>query len=532
MTTSAAAGIRQIARAAGTVMLAYVISTITGLARQMLVAGAFGTGPEMEAFSAANRVSETLFLLVAGGALASAFIPTFTGLLARSDRDRAWRLASVVLNWVVLIMAATTLLAAWLAPQIVRYILAPGFSADPAKEALTIALTRLMLPSAVIFSISGLLMGVLNAHQVFLAPALAPGMYQLGLIFGATVLAPRLGIFGLGWGVLIGAGLYLGLQIPSLIRLRGKYSLTLGKDDPAFTEVTRLLAPRLLGVAVVQLNFWINTRLASLQMEGSVAAIVIAFSLMLMPQAAIAQAVATAAMPTLSEQFALGRLDQVRASLSASLRGVLFLSIPASLGLVLLRQPIIVLLFQRDQFDARSTTLVAWALLWYAAGLVGHCLVEILARAFYALHDTRTPVFIGASAMLLNVIFSYALSEVFARIGWMPHGGLALANTLATTLEAAGLWIWMHRRLAGLEGRQLLLATGKGAVATAAMGVFLAGWLWLTAGHSAWLSGGGGVLLGALVYGLALLATGASEPRRLLRLVADRLRASRSSGHD
>jgi len=374
-----------------------------------------------------------------------------------------------------------------------------------------------MLPSAALFGVSGLVMGVLNANQVFFIPALTPSMYQLGLIFGVLALSPRMGIYGLAWGVLIGAGLHLGLQIPALSKLKGHYSPALGLEDPAVREVARLLGPRLLGVAVVQLNFWVNTRLASLQPEGSVTAIVTAFALMLMPQAAIAQSVAIAAMPTFAAQHALGRLDEMRRSLADSLRGVLLLAIPASLGLILLRQPVIVLLYQRGAFDARSTELVAWALLWYAAGLVGHCLVEVLARAFYALHDTKTPVMVGAVAMGLNVAFSVLFSALFVHVGWLPHGGLALANSLATALEAGGLIFYMRHRLNGMQGGFILRGSLQAVIGALAMSVGLGLWLMWAEISSSWLSALGGVAIGGAIYTAAMWAMGVKETRALAR---------------
>ncbi len=250
-------------------MAAFLFSQLIGLVRQILVLRAFGTSAQMDAFSAANRVSETLFVLVAGGALASAFIPTFTGLLTHERRRLAWKLASAVANLSLIILTVGASLAAVFAPQIVRYVLAPGFAADPGQVALTVQLLRLMLPSAVLFGLSGLVMAILNSNQVFLVPALTPSMYQIGLIFGVLVLVPRQGIFGLGWGVLIGASLHLALQIPTLLRQHGRYFPTLGLDMPEVGEVARLMGPRLLGVAVVQLNFWINTTLASGMPVGS-----------------------------------------------------------------------------------------------------------------------------------------------------------------------------------------------------------------------------------------------------------------------
>ncbi|MFL7812075.1 MAG: murein biosynthesis integral membrane protein MurJ [Anaerolineales bacterium] len=514
---------RQIARAAGLVTTAFVLSNITGLIRQILVANAFGTSASMEAFNAANRISETLFNLVAGGALGSAFIPTFTSLLAKEKRAEAWKLASSIFNIILIALSLLAGLAAIFAPQVVRYVIAPGFASDPAKEALTIALTRLMLPSAVLFGISGLVMGILNSHQKFFIPALTPAMYQLGMIFGVLVLSPSLGIFGLAYGVLIGAAFHLILQLPSLFRQGAHYTASLGLESPDVREVARLMGPRLLGVAVVQLNFWINVRLASQQAEGSVTAIQFAFALMLMPQAAIAQSIATAALPTFAAQVARDELAEMRASLAASLRGILLLSIPASIGLMLLNYPIVQLIYQRGEFTAFSTRLVGWALLWYAAGLVGHAMVEILSRAFYALHDTKTPVLIGIAAMSLNAAFSYGFSALFRGLGWLPHGGLALANSLATALEMVGLLLIMRKRLAGIDGRTiqpaLLAALGSGA----AMAAALLAWKATASSLPNSLLSLGGILVGMLVYGAGLWVLKTRELRTLFKAVSSRL---------
>lgn len=504
-------------------MLAFILSSIIGLLRQILVANAFGTQSDIEAFNAANRVSETIFNLIAGGALASAFIPTFTGLLTQNQRNDAWRLASAIFNLILLIVSLAALLAAFLAPQIVRYVLAPGFAADPAKESLAVTLLQVMLPSAVIFAVGGLVMGILNSHRVFFIPALAPSMYQIGMIIGVLVLSPRYGIYGLAWGVLIGAGLHLALQVPVLVGLRGRYFPELGWENSNVREVGRLMLPRLLGAAAVQLNFWVNTRLASQQAEGSVTGIVIAFALMLMPQAAIAQSIAIAAMPTFSAQVALGHMAEMRSSLAASLRGVLLLAIPASLGLMLLRTPLTSMLYQRGQFDDRSTELVAWALLWFAAGLVGHSVVEIVSRAFYSMHDTKTPVFLGIGAMGLNIIFSLVFTGVFDRIGWLPHGGLALANSLATALEMFALLFVIRRRLHGLESRSLLIASLQAFIATLLMSLALWGWLSLSAEKPAWQVVAGGILIGGMVYIISGWILRIREIRAVLRELSSRL---------
>ncbi len=468
--TAAPAANRQIARAAGVVMAAFVLSNVVGLIRQILVSQTFGTGAAIDAFNAASRLPDLLFSLVAGGALGSAFIPTFTGFLARGERARAWRLASSIANLVTLVLMLTSALAWVFATPIVQHFLAPGFS--PEQQALTAALLRVLLISPLIFGLSGLVMGILNAHQRFLLAALAPTMYWLGMIFGVLVWAPRWGIFGLAWGAVLGAALHLGVQIPGLLRLPGRrYVPTLGLGDPAVREVGRLMAPRVLGVAIVQLNFWINVVLASSQPKGSLTAIQIAWAVMTMPQVVIAQAIAIAALPTFSAQVAQGKLDAMRRSLASTLRGVVLLALPAAVGLIVLRKPVIALLFQRGEFTAHSTELVAWALLWYTLGLVSHSVVEIVSRAFYALHDTKTPVLVGSVAMSLNVGLSFAFVALFQRLGWMPHGGLALANTVATTLEMAGLLYLMRRRLAGLDGHHMLKGIWHAVLASTVMGV-------------------------------------------------------------
>ncbi len=515
---------QQIARAAGKVMIALLLSNLANLASLILNATTFGTSAQMDAFLAGNQVSETLFVLMAGGALGSAFIPTFTGLLAKGERSPAWKLASSIANLVLVILIFAAVLAAIFAQPLVHYILAPGFASQPGQEALTVNLLRIMLPSAVIFGLSGLVMGILNSHQVFFIPALTPAMYRLGMIFGVLFLSPTMGIYGLAWGVVIGASLHLLLQLPSLLRLKGSYLPTFGLRIADVRHVGLLMLPRVFGVAVVQLNFWVNIHLASQMGEGYVTGIRWGLTMMLMPQAIIAQSVATAALPTLSAQYALGKPAELRNSLASSLRGILLLAIPASLGMILLRQPITALLLQYGNFTEASTQLISWALLWYAAGLVGHCIVEIMARTFYAMHDTKTPVLVGAVAMGLNVALSFLLSGWFARLGWMPHGGLALANSIATALEAGTLWVLMRRRLGGLEGQRVLKGTGQAVLAAGVMALVILGWLGLTQARMALISGGGGVVIGGLVYGLGVLMMRVPEVRSLLDLLRRRLK--------
>ncbi|MCG2784712.1 MAG: murein biosynthesis integral membrane protein MurJ [Anaerolineae bacterium] len=531
-------------RAAGTVAFAILFGQLMGLLRGALVADAFPVA-ELDAFFAANRVSETLFTLLAAGALGSAFMPTFTGLLVKGEKDSAWRLAASLARLLTLTLSLVAVIAAVFAPQIVRYFLAPGFYADPPLFMLTVDLLRIQLVSAILFGLGGLLVGVLNAHHIFFIPQLTAAMYQIGQIFGVLVLARWFGIYGLACGVVTGSAFYLLIQIPTLLKLlktearpstatpkpgvsaqelvTEHWSLNTDLRNPAVLQVLRLMGPRVLGAGVVQLNFWVNTWLASQMIAGSVASLVYGFALMVMAQAVIAQSVAIAVMPTFSAQFALGKRDEMRAALSSALRGVLLLALPASLGLMLLASPIVSMLYQRGKFDEIAVQMTAWALIWYAAGMIGHSLLEVLTRAFYARQDTKTPVVVGVAAMSLNVLLSFAFSAWFRQIGWMPHGGLALANSLATALEAAALFILMRRQLDGVQGRSIADGLLRFGLSALGMGLALAAWLGFSAGMNPWLVGLGGVAIGGAVYGVLLIILRVSEVQMILRIIKSRL---------
>ena len=513
---------RQIARAAGAVMLAILFGQLMGLVRSILVANAFPPA-ELDAFAAANRVSETLFTLIAAGALGSAFLPTFTAFLVNNDRASAWRLASSLINLVTLILSLAAVLAAWFAPQIVRYLLAPGLAHDPHLFALTVSLLRIQAASAVLFGLGGLVISILNAHQIFFIPQITAAMYQIGQIFGVLVLGRWMGIYGLAWGVVIGALLFLVIQLPALLKLKGDFSFSLGGRNPDVGRVIQLMGPRVFGAAVVQLNFWVNNNLGSRMAEGSIISLTYGFMLMLMAQAAIAQSVAIAALPTFSAQYALGKIDELRVSLASTLRSMFLLALPATVGLILLARPIVSMLYQRGKFTALTTEMTAWALTWYAAGLLGHSVMEVLTRAFYAQQDTKTPVIIGTIAMGLNVVFSFMFARLFSQIGWMPHGGLALANSLATALEATALFLVMRGRLNGIEGKYI--ARGFAACALASLGMGVGLWLWTQAAGdlTRWVVALGGVALGGIIYGIGVFALRVPEVQILMNGIRRRV---------
>ncbi len=461
MSSETSAPLRRIARAATLVMALFIVSRALGLIREMVIGARFGASADLDAYLAAFRLPDLLFTLVAGGALASAFIPTFSERLAHGDLEDAWALASKIGNLLLVSLITLAVIAGLLARPLVQTLIAPGFS--PAQQALTVSLMRWMLVSTVIFGISGLFMGILNSFHHFLLPALAPVLYNSSIILAAMLLAPGMGVYALAFGVVAGASLHLAVQVPGLIRFRARWRASLSLADPGVREVLRLMAPRVLGLAVVQINFIVNVFLASHLPEGSISALNYAWLIMLLPQGVFAQSLATAAFPTFSHQAARGERAAMRRTLGGLFALLIFLTLPAAALLILLREPIVALLLQRGAFDTQDTHMTAYALGFFALGLVGHALVEISARSFYAMKDTKTPVIIGVAAMGLNVLLSLILIHPLA------HGGLALANALATTLEMSALLWMLRRRMGGWQESRVALSLARAGLATGLM---------------------------------------------------------------
>jgi putative peptidoglycan lipid II flippase len=501
-------------------MILFVLSRVTGLLREVIIGNQFGTSAEYDAYLAAFRVPDILFQLVAGGALGSAFIPTFAEYWAKDDPRGAWQLFSRTLNLVVLILIGLAGAAAIWAEPLVRMI-APGF--DPPQQQLTATLMRGMLVSTVIFGASGLIMGALNALQHFLMPAFAPVLYNLAIILGAWILGPRWGVYGLVVGAVSGAAAHLLVQLPALWQQRARYTVELSLSDPGVREVMRLMGPRILGLLFVQLHFLVNTILASRLTTGSLSALNYAWLLMLLPLGIFAQAIATVIFPTFATQVATRQRDQMRASFSLILRLVIFLTLPAAVGLWVLDVPLVRMLFEHGEFDPLSTELVTFALHFYALGLISHAIVEIGVRVFYALHDTWTPVLVGVGAMALNVLLSLLL------VGALQHGGLALANSAATTVEMLLLLALLKRRMGGLEAGALLRSVARSGVSAALMALVVWGgvsWVMAMGGVSeevrVWLAALGGTALAVVSYSAITLLLGSAEARWLLNLLLRR----------
>jgi len=428
-----------VTRAAGIVGFFTFLSRVLGLARDILIANFFGSGMMADAFFVAFRIPNLLRRLFAEGSFSVAFIPVFTEYLQTRSKEEAFVLARAVSTFLVLILTGITILGIVFSPLIVR-IIAPGFGGMGEKYALTVLLTRIMFPYIFLVSLVALFMGILNSLEHFAAPAAAPVFLNLSMIAALVFLAPsmRTPTVGLAIGVVVGGVIQVALQIPFLMEKGLSFVPRWNPNHPALRRIGVLMLPTLFGSAIYQVNQLVGTLLASLLREGSVSYLYYADRLVQFPLGVFAIAISTAVLPSLSREAAQRDLDGLKETLSHALRLTMFITIPAMMGLIVLREPIIRLLFQRGAFDAFTTIMTAQALLFYSLGLWAFAALRVFVIAFYSLQDTKTPVKVAAVAMLANIGLSLAL------MGPLKHGGLALALSLASTL---GWWSVQWRGL-------------------------------------------------------------------------------------
>ena len=485
--TAEAGGRGHIARRAGVVSVAVLASRILGLVREQVFAVSFGAGEELDAFITAFRIPNLLRDLFAEGALSAAFVSTFTQRFEREGAASAWRLASLVINALAVVIGVITLLGIWLSPALVAAI-APGFGTIPGKTALTIELTRIMFPFLLLVALAAVAMGILNTRNVFGVPASASAFFNLGSIVGglgcAAWLAPDwmhavLGgappdparvtraIAGMAAGTLIGGLLQVLVQVPSLVRVGFRYEPRLDLRDPGLRQVLRLMAPATIGAAAVQVNVFVNNNFASYLGNGPVSWLNVAFRFVQLPIGLFGVAIGTVTLPLVSRHSARGDTAAFGNTVAQALELVAVLCLPAAVGLAVLGVPAIGLVYQHGRFAPADTAAAAEALAAYAIGLAGYAGVKVLAPAFYALGDARTPMVVS----VLSIVTNYVLNFVFVRRLDYRHVGLALA-TSAVALGNCGLLYVILRRRVGRLGRGLGSVLGRIAVATAVMGAF------------------------------------------------------------
>jgi putative peptidoglycan lipid II flippase len=449
----------RLARSAGLIGLATLSSRVLGLLRDMVQGHYFGTGTQADAFTVATRIPTLLRDLFAEGAMSAAVVPTLARVASRDGPQAAWRLGSQVINGLLLLTGAVVLLGIVFAEPLVRFY-ASGFADTPDKLALTAWLTRVNMPFLLLVGVAAACMGMLNAMRRFVAPAVAPALFNVVFIGCTLVFVPFFTAVGVEPVMALSAGMLLGgvaqmvAQWPALRREGYRHSWILHPRDPGLREVLLLLGPGTLGVAAAQINLLVNTKLATTE-DGAVTALSYAFRLMYMPIGIFGVSVATAAIPELARQAASRAHLDMRSTLSWSIRLMLMLSVPATFGLIVLSAPIVRLIFERGQFDGQSTAMTAGALAFYAAGIVGYSIVKIVSPSFYSLQDARTPMLVSLVTIAVNLGLNLWLNSV------MGFRGLALGSAIAANVNAALLMWLLSRRIGGLDAGRLAVSFAK-----------------------------------------------------------------------
>ena len=507
---------RQVIRAVGSIGTATLASRILGFIRDAVVALAFGAGPVTDAFFVAFRIPNILRRLLAEGALSTAIVPVFSDYAATRPRDEFAHMLRAVAGAALAVLTVTSVLGVIVSPWLLR-VIAPGFSSDPAQVSVAVLLTRVMFPYVLLVGLSALVMGALNAHGRFFAAALGPAVLNLGMIGGALLLSSRVepAIVSLAIGVLVGGVGQLAVQLPSLRACGLLVPPVWQPRHPAVTRVATLLLPAVFGLAAVQVMVFINTLLASLLPAGSISYLYYADRVMVFPLGIFGIALASASLPTMSRQAAAGDTRGVAATLGFALRLSMFVSLPATVGLVILSGPIVRVLFERGLFTAADTAGTAHALVWYSVGLTGFAGARIVAQAFYATGQPGTAVRLGVMAIIVNAVSAIAL------MGPMAHAGLALASSIGTFAHLAGL-VWVARRRFGpIGGRALAISTARIVVACLPLAAWclFARWVMPQAAGSAttatWLAAA--VAGGAVVFFAMSGVVGAPERAVLSR---------------
>lgn len=514
---------RGLIRAAGSMSVMTALSRITGYVRDGLQAAILGAANSSDAFVIAYRIPNMLRRLVAEGALTSAFVPTFSRYMTKDDRQAMWRFAGSVLYGLTAVLAGIVILGVVFSPLLIR-LLAWGFTVSPDKLDLTVALNRLMFPYIFCISLAALAAGILNAFDVYALPAFTPVLLNLSTIGCALLLRDRFAdpAYAFAVGVLIGGVLQLAVQVPALLRRGLDLRPPRPFDREGLRDVLRLILPRVFGVGITQVNLVVDSQFAAALRPGSVSFLYYAIRVTEITLGIFAISLSTVMLPRLSRAAAAGEAAQVRDTLGTSLRLLLFITLPATAGLVILRLPIIHVLFERGRFGREESLLTASALACYAIGLLPYAAVTILATTFYAHRDTRTPVIVGAWTFLLHLGLNVVLR------GPLAHNGIALSTAVTAFFDAALLAWLLGKRLGVAPDGGVAASAARALLACATMSAAL-----LAAGAridvlalpgigAKALALGGLIAGGAVVYLAASFALGGREVRLLLSVLGRR----------
>lgn len=474
-----------VAKSAGIVSIAVMFSRVLGLVREMIFANYFGAGFLYDAYQAAFTIPNVLRDLFAEGALSAAFVKVFTDYQIKKGEKEAWRLASLVLNALAVVLSVIVIIGILLTPYLVS-IVASGFS--PEKAALTVTMTQIMFPFILLVALAAVAMGVLNTKGVFGVPASASTVFNVvSIIFGLALAywlsgggwdsssdkitvpsgAAQWAIIGMAIGTLIGGGAQFLMQVPSLYKVGFRFLPVLSFKDEGVRRVMRLMAPAIIGTSAVQINVLVNLAVVS-GIDGGRSWLSYAFRLMQFPIGVFGVAVGTASIPVLSRMASEGKFKDFRDTLSSSMNLVFLMTLPSACGLIVLGEPIIRLIYERGKFDAADTSMTAWALGGYSIGLTGYAAIKVLSPAFYAMDDAKTPMIIAIVSIAVNAVASFIFRDLLSPYGY-GHVGVALATSIVALVNFFALALLMRRKIKRLNGREIISAFLKIAVASAIM---------------------------------------------------------------
>ncbi len=456
----------------GYVGFATFISRIFGLLREQTFAGLFGAGVFTDAFNVAFKIPNLLRDLFAEGALSSAFVPIFSEYKSLKSEAETNKLANVVISTLITVIGIICAAGIFYSEDIVRYM-APGFENTPGKIELTVLMTKITFPFLILVAAAAVFMGMLNSHGRFFIPAFAPTLFNLGMIasgFSICYIFKYMGqepIIGMAWGVLIGGSMQMMIQYLSLKKLNYRFKFTVNLRHEGLLRIIKLMLPATIGLAATQINVFINTWLASRLADGAISYLNYSFRLMQLPIGIFGVAISSVTLPMISAQIAKGEKDKLAGTITSSLSLVFLLTIPATFGLIFLKEPIISLLYEHGRFTRADTINTGYALLGYSVGLFGYSAVKILAPVFYAFNETKIPVLASIASVICNIFLNFILIQKYS------YFGLALATSIAMILNFIILFIFIKLRIRAVAVKKIMYSFFKITLASLFMGILL-----------------------------------------------------------
>lgn len=460
---------KHILKSASIISLITVVSRVLGYVRDQRITLLLGTSPAADAYVLAYRIPNLFRRLVAEGSMTASFIPVFTTYMSEKSKEEVWEFANRLFWTLALVVAGITVLGMVFSPAVVHLFAGKNIAGVQAIE-----LNRIVFPYLFFISLAALAMGILNCFHIFGLPAATPVILNVATIL-FTIAAVRKHFkepaTAIVVGILVGGVLQFLMQVPQLVRKGMKFKFGISFSHPGIKNVARLMIPRLFGIGIGQINLFIDTRFAtaSIMPEGSLAALYVADRVMELVLGGYAIAVATAILPMMSHQAAAKDYESLKKTLAFSVRIVAFITVPAALGLMILREPIIRVLFQHGLFVAASTRLTARALLYYAIGLPALATVKLVVPAFYSTSDTKTPVMVASISLMINIVLNILFLEFFFKR--VQNGGPALATAIASFFDFFALFIIFRLRHGAMGTMEVLRSFAKISLCASIMGV-------------------------------------------------------------